>query len=433
MIKLIISFYLFLFLCFFSLARGAFTCSSLFLKKSTANDTSNFEKLNSEIIKKWPELLEILKNPDSFTEKMDARFNQAKIKNPLDPYSFEYIDVVGSLLLDMNKTIDTKSNEIREIIVNLTQSKKRFNFIYRLKYSIEEAKIGLKYLGEIQKELSLILKMNSISYRQTIELMTFYTRLIGHFDRRSSPLWKRMWLEFDDYIIEGYKQLSIKEEYEIYQKRDFRLFRNERKPSRGFKLAEDIFLKAAFDPQKLNVILIPTKSDLDENILMSLLSRYKISLIAVAPTPVLADGFLRPSGQFWNHDMRHESAKYYQGELYAKRNNLTPIQRNEIREKIDYWYYEMKQSLKSVKDEQLKNAIIHIYFNFHHDRGYAFTPSTYLNWNLDHIPFGLQIGMLIGGQKLTFKNPKYFWLADKWLREFWESRLEEELNIINKP
>lgn len=58
-------------------------------------------------------------------------------------------------------------------------------------------------------------------------------------------------------------------------------------------------------------------------------------------------------------------------------------------------------------------------------------PSSYVNAkNYDKGPFGLYLALTLSGQGAPFKNPvKNIPAAQRWLREFWLKRLDQELQL----
>ena len=266
-----------------------------------------------------------------------------------------------------------------------------------------------------------------------MEFSFFYSRLRGQYDTEGYGLMSRFLLAIDQ-RFNGYKQLSPRHELDLYRTRNFELFKTA-KLHKGFKRAEALFRKAFENKDTLETVFIPTNAEVDRDIFYFLMSK-NVHLAGLTTQPLLADGVNRPSGDFWNHDLRHESVKFQNRLEYIERNGLTQKQVAAFETQSQVWYAEYEKALSEVKDPQFREAIDLLHFNFIHDRGYTMAPSTYLSinkWSRIGFTYGLSAMMRASGQGVPFK--KVFGTtkrADDWLVKFWTERLDVERALISR-
>lgn len=366
--------------------------------------------LNERLTNKFPRLAFVNKNPDLFIKEMQARFEAKKKQDPTRAYEFDYSEIGMPLVKDMAEWLTSKINDLGN--------------------ETKEQKVARQYLSDLRAEAQTYLNSNQVSYKALIEFSYFYSRAIGHFDTRPQRPLMRLFL-FIDRSINGYKQLSITKEYDLYKNRQFNVFQK-RSVTKNFRSAEVPF-QDLFKQDHLDTIWVPTNESVNREIFMRLMSK-NINLIGVTSDPILADGVLRPGGDFFNHDVRHESFKYYERGVYIKRHKLNEQQIQKLSEKSEEWYLEFKAELAKVQDPDFRNAIYHLAFNFHHDAGFPLVPSVYIYRVKDHAARNLYYMMELSGQGAGFKEPlKNLKLADQWLTQFWQARLMEETAILYNP
>jgi len=88
-----------------------------------------------------------------------------------------------------------------------------------------------------------------------------------------------------------------------------------------------------------------------------------------------------------------------------------------------------------VKDPELREAVLLLSFNFHHDRGFPIAPSEYLGTKGRLWVQGLLYAtQKVGGEGTPFPHPlRNFRKADAWLKEFWQPRLAAESALWTAP
>lgn len=413
-------------------------CSSLYravgLEAKVANQAEriNAEKLlNDQMSEKFPDLKVILKDPDEFVSTMEQRFQAQKKLTPNNPYLFDYSEVSLPVFKKMDAGIADKLTELKAIKEKL-KTEGKFSSL-RKKYPEEELDTTIKYLEDLKKDISQKISEGKINYQDSIQLSYFYGNAIGNFDTREMSFLNRTLLKIDRHI-EGHKPKSIAEEYEAYKKRDFHLFQEgEVSGSSGYQAAQGPYSDAFHDKDKLQTLIVPNDDALDCDIFMRLMSREKINIVGVTPRPIQADGFLRPSADFWIHDLRHESAKFHKKKMYLEKNKINPADEKKVNDQLDHWYLEMADATNKIKDKDLKNAVDLLIFNFYHDRGYPIAPSSFLNADLNNVHYGLVALLKISKTGLEFKNPiKNLKAAEKWLTDYWTKKLPEEENFLKE-
>jgi hypothetical protein len=387
--------------------------------------------LNNKLSEKFPDLKIILKDPDEFIATMENRFNAQKLLTPENPYLFDYTEVALPVFKKMDKGIADRLEELKAI-----QEKLKTEGIFsslKKKYPEDELKTSIKYLEELKQEISAKISAGKVNYKDTVELSYFYGPVMGHFDTREMSFLNRTMLKLDRHI-EGHKQMPIETEYNAFKNRDFHLFQEGQvSGSSGYVAAQDPFTDAFKDKNKLQTLIVPNDDQLDCDIFMRLMSREKINIVGVTPKPIMADGFLRPSHDFWIHDLRHESAKFHKKKLYLENNKITPENEKKVNDQLDQWYVELDHAVAKIKDPNLKDAIDMLIFNFYHDRGYPIAPSSFINADLNNVHFGL-LGLLkLSKTGVTFKNPiSNLKAAEKWLKEYWIEKIPEEERFLKE-
>ena len=301
----------------------------------------------------------------------------------------------------------------------------------REKLKHQDVETSLQYMASLLSEIQGHLANGKISYATTIEVGSYFARIAGYFDQMKISRWKRLFLRVDRYVS-GYHPLPLEEEYRNYLERKFSLFQPNAaqfgEPI-GFKKYENEFTEAFQDKNSLSVILLPTASALDADVLMRLMSRRKISLVGLAIEPIQADGFYRPSGHFWYHDLRHESAKWVEKIRYMKAHQIPLNKERALDHRADDWLVDLEHSISQISDPNLRAAVEFISFSIYHDAGIPVVPSSYVELSTSH--YFAALSLIIGRENLNFKQPlKSIRDAQKWFAEFWKSRLEQENEFL---
>jgi len=400
-----------------SLAASNGLCSGVFF--------SDTELLNQQILKRYPQLKFVVENPDRFVAEMRKRFEEQKNITPENPYGFDYSEIGIPLMRDLKKDLDLWGIELEQKLSVLPHKNNM--------HSLREAKeiiILIEHSKAMLQEASEYLVANRISYKEVIEYSYFYTRMRGALQAKNQTTLLSFYLFIDRTILNGHRPKSAAQEFELYKNRKFAVF-TAKGFSPGFRQAAGPFEKALFNQEKFDTVWIPSNAPLGPSIFMRLLSR-DINLIGVTHEPILADGILRPSSDFWIHDVRHESLKFFLHKEYKLKNEITLEQSELLSEKIDKWLVEINSSVDKVENKELRSAIKLLIFSFHHDRGFPLIPSVYLTPNKKVlIASVLYMMQKTAGEKVNFKNPiKNLRAADKWLNKFWLDRLEEERSFL---
>ncbi|MES2802178.1 MAG: hypothetical protein V4654_06770 [Bdellovibrionota bacterium] len=402
-----------------ALASPVGMCSGLFV--------SDTEFLNQQMSQHYPHLKFVVENPDVFVAKMRERFNEQKIKTPNDPYMFDYSELGMPLVKDLVKDLDTWKAELDVKISKQSLNKDLFS-----RHQVKEMQILSDYSTALSKEAAGYLLTGKVTYKQIIEFAYFYARMRGSLEARTQTPLLRLYLFIDRTILNGHHPKSAAQEYNHYLKRRFSVFTG-KGFSPGFREAAAPFAKASFNPEKLETVWIPTNAPLERNIFMRLLSR-DINFIGVTNTPILADGILRPSSDFWAHDARHESVKFFLLKNYKLKKELTQNQAEQLSINIDKWLVELNHEVANVENKELRGAIELLIFSYHHDRGFPLIPSVYLTPNKQvFYTIVLYAMQKTAGEEVQFSNPSQnLKAANIWLKDFWLKRVGEEKAFLDK-
>lgn len=426
MMKLV---FLFLSLLLFSFGALALNCD-IYLR--SPEEMAAYRAINKRLADKYPVLKSVMKDPEEFILTTRAKFEAQKLLTPDNPYGFDYSELGMPALESMNTEITEKVVNFKARVAELEAKTGVWAYLttpFRAK-KIKEYEIAMQYLDDVQREIQGYLMAGKVDYKNLYEISYFYSRAIGHFDLKLLNVRDRLLLYIDRYL-QGYKQLKIEKEYALFQQRSFSVFQKE-SPVDGFQQASKTFEDAFMNQDKLEMIILPTTEELGPDIFSRLVS-YDVFPISMTSKPVAADGFVRPGGDFWMHDIRHSSAIFATRKDYNTMYNLGLNQVTELRAKSEIWKTELDTARKKIEDKELRYAIGFFMFNFHHDRGYPMLPSSYVDDHLDHVPYLLYYTLKASKQPLGFKNPQATMnKAYAWLQDFWLQRLEEEKAILNK-
>ncbi len=380
---------------------------------NSSNPTLAFNRFMSD---KYPKLSIVLKDPDQFFSTMRERFHAYRAIHINDPYMFDYSEIGIPLVADIATNLDRKILELQN---NSNSSIKPREII-----------VATQYLRKLKEESQRILSRGSVGYIELMHFQYFYSRAIGHFDTHGFRAIDRWFLPLDR-SLEGYQQLSIDQEYSLYIDQRFSVFQKTT-TSEGFNAAASSFANAFSDPVELRQIWVPTNVALERDIFMRMMFK-DIHFIGVTYDPILADGFLRPGGDFNMHDVRHESAKFFEKENYINTNHLNEYQIQQMNKEVDRWALELAYENSQIKNHDLKEAVNHLAFNFHHDRGYPLIPSVFLNRDKNLTAYLLYHAMIIGNQGMPFPFPAInLQRASKWLEKFWNERLSDEVKVVHQ-
>lgn len=411
-------------------AFSAPMCSSVF--------QTSTEQLNDLMSNRYPQLSVMLKDPTSYFELYKKRFEEQKRLTPETPYHFDFSEMGMPLVVDINQYLEAKITTVKadmSAFQTKRDSRNKISRLIRSKFDGKKQKdfeTYIAYLTDLQKEAQTILATGHISYQRLVEFSYFYNRAAGRFDTSKYPL-KDRFLLFTDRLLEGYKPLPIAEEYLLYKEGKFEVFQMASK-YKGYRDAEAKF-EADFDNKdELKQLWIPTNAALGNSVLMRLMNT-KIHLVGVTDAPIWADGYNRPAGDFWMHDVRHESFKYSEVQKYLEKQDLTDAQFEKMKSKMDDWLVELNQETAKIENQDLRKAVALTSFNFHHDAGFPLIPSMFLTEK--NTTKNLYLMYTISGHGTFFKDPwKNLDRADAWLKDFWGKRIDQEyeaLDLVKSP
>ncbi|QDK37395.1 hypothetical protein [Bdellovibrio sp. NC01] len=400
-------------------------CSSVFYTST--------ESLNDLMTKRYPSLDKLLQDPNAFYETYRQRFHAQKELTPDHPYRFDFSEMGMPLVRDIDKYLEVKIDSVTKELAEFKEkraSRMKLSRIVRTKFDNAKEKnleTYVEYLKDLRGESQEIMNDGHVSYERVVEFSYFYNRAAGRFDTNKYPM-KDRFLLLTDRLLEGYKPLPIAEEYRMYKNRDFGVFQM-KSVYKGYRDAEKIFAKDFKATDELKQLWIPTNAALGNSVLMRLMNT-KIHLVGVTDAPIWADGYNRPAGDFWMHDVRHESFKYYEAQNYIEKNQLSDAQFDRMKSKMDDWLVELNSEIAKIEDVNLKKAVSLTIFNFHHDAGFPLIPTMFLTKK--NTTKNLYTMYVVSGHGTYFENPwKNLDRADAWLKDFWGKRVEQENEALD--
>lgn len=397
----------------------------------TADEMAAYKAQNDKLAAKYPSLALVLKDPDAFRDSTKAKFAAQKMAAPENPYGFDFSDYGLPVMQDFQKALEAEIDKVEGALKELNDGEWSWvpSFLSGHDAAVKEHETGLALLNALKTEVEGHLEKGSIDYKRTQELGFFVARALGHFDMDQIGLRDRTLLKADRYM-QGYESLSIEEELARYKANDFSVFQKE-SPVEGFKLVHQSFEDAFFNPDAMEMVSLPTCEHLGPGVFMRM-SSYDMFVMGVAAEPEAADGFVRPGGDFWLHDVRHSSSIFGKRKMYEMEHGLSELQQHKLQKKIDLWKTELNAERKKVPSKELRYAIGFFMFNYHHDRGLPMVPSSYHKEKVDHVPRLLYAMLQVSDQPIGFEKPmETLTAAYDWLQDFWLSRLPEEQAIID--
>lgn|GEM_PF-1647314 len=396
----------------------------------TDDEMAAYNAVNQRLAKANPGLAFVLADPDLFVADMKSRFHEQKQLTPTTPYAFDIKDIAQPCFESMSQQLGEEITKAASLVDDLQQKRDNSwmpSFLQGNK--LDEAKAGLAHLKTLKAEVDTHLSAETIPYRRAQELSYFVARSFGMFDMPKIGLRDRLLLRVDRHL-QGYQDLKPSQEAAAFKANDFSVFQKQ-SPVGGFKAAEKSFDEAFFNPDAMDMVSIPTTEHLGPGPFMRLVS-YDIYLMGMTQEPASADGFVRPGGDFWVHDVRHASAIFHERQKYEEKHNLGKPQRAKLEKQIDRWKAELDAARKDVPSKELRYAIGFLMFNFHHDRGYPMVPSSYADDTAnDRVPRLLYTMLKVSDQPRGFDNADATLNeAFAWLKEFWGQRAGQEQDIL---
>ncbi|WP_409479701.1 hypothetical protein [Pseudobdellovibrio sp. HCB154] len=414
-------------------AQAQMACVSLF--------ETPYETLNARLTKRYPRLEFMTKDPRGFIKEIQERYKEQRLKDPAHALEFDYSDVAMPMVEYSAKHLETKISETTILISETKMMLEEVSSLRILKKRILEKQVkeyeaAEQFYKALANEARFYLAQNKVSYQKSIEFLYYFSRAYGHFETRKLPFMTRFYLGIDR-AFQGYKQLPIEKEFARYQERKFEIFQR-KSAVNGFVISEKSYLEALQHPEvkapteELKAIIVPLYDAIGREFLMRYMPT-EISVVGVTHESIEADGFKRPSGDFWMHDIRHESARQQEIKSFMEKNDMTLEQWHKFSSLQEKWYLEYKKHLGLIQDKELKEAIELSTFNYFHDRGYPFVPSVWKNRKSMHVYYGLVLMLTLSGQGTGFKNVRLNTkIASDWLDKFFEARLAEEAEGLSQ-
>lgn len=396
-------------------------CSFLYRYKKNESQQKVYNDFNKKLAQKYSDLSFMLEDPEQFINEMNQRFLLQKKSDPSNAYGFDFSEIGMPFIRSLSEPLNSIEKEF-EIKIQTIKNKKKL-------YDYEQ---GLKFLTKLKDEQALYLKAGRISYIDLIHYSYFYTKMTGVFYYNELDSFNRVLLQADRAIM-GYKQGNFEKEYQGYIDNKYRVF--EGKANHGnFRKAEPIFAKELFDNERLNLLIIPSHLYFGRDIFNRLL-KYDLYIVGAANKPIAADGFMRPPGDFWTHDIYHSAHNHRMKTLMrnGELKSFTQESIHELESEVDIWLKEFYLELAKVDDVKLKKAITLVFFNYHHEQGHPILPSEYIRVKPDPIVYLLYLVSIINKQHPGFNNPSaYIPKAWKWMREFWLPKLSIQNRILKE-
>lgn len=409
----------------------------------SAKQRAIYDKANLKQAEQHDILAKVLHDPRAYKKELQSRFEAQKAVTPQDPYQFEFGDYGVPVLKDIEVQLDGEIEKLHEKMGLTPKSSAEATGIKAAFAAIGDLfnpfhwmadknyEVGLKFLQELKADIAGHVKDGSVSYRRLQELASYSATALGHFDDEDLNLRDRSMLVIDRHLL-GKESGNIAEEYRRYKDNDFKIFRKEAGDS-GIRLAQDTFVHDFFDPNELKLVSLPVARSLGPGVFMQMLP-HDMFLMGVSPDPAAADGFNRPGGDFFLHDMRHSSSIYTKRKIYEREHHLNDAQKEKLEVMQSVWKDEMKEAKKAIEDKELRYAIGFLSFNHHHDRGIPELPSSFLSEDHGGVANKLYTALEISGQPIGFQHPKEtLKKAYDWLQEFWLQRLPQEEAILGGP
>ncbi|MBS2035713.1 hypothetical protein JST97_12050 [bacterium] len=387
---------------------------------------------NDEMAKKYPGLALVLKDPDAFMAEMSKRFDEQKQVNPQDPYAFDFSEYGMPFLKGLGGKLESKIEALKAEQEQLHNTFFLSPAAFGRAEKIADRGVGIEFLQALKNECAGLTEQGQVSYKRIQAIGHFAAYALGHFDHEKLNLPTRAFLEIDRHI-EGHEDVSIQEQFRRYRDNQFTVFQA-KAGSKGYARVEERYVKGFSNPDKLEMINLPSMDELENDIFMRMMN-HPIYIAGVTGQPIPADGFVRPGGDFFLHDVRHNSGIFVERMDYIERNQMSPEQVAKMDKRSEVWYREFTEAVDKIKDPGLKGAVELVAFNFHHDRGHLMMPSNYLKDGAGPVPRALYAALKVSGQGAAYgvdKGLPNLSRGHEWLQDFFLSRLDQEIEILGK-
>ncbi|MFZ4405502.1 MAG: hypothetical protein ACOYOK_15500 [Pseudobdellovibrionaceae bacterium] len=408
-------------------------CSNLFSEQHSLS-----QSIESKSKTKKDNLDFAQRDPHGFFLDVENRFMLQKKNTPDRPYGFEIpeiapaVDFMISILQNRKNeygygenVVWRKKDQSWLKIFKKTKNDKLILSLYK-KYRAER-----QFINDLLQDLQAI-KENKFPYDQIIKSAFYTSKVLAITADRNLP-WKSFILD----QVQNAKIASIAEEYENYksEKKILSPIKNRFNKNYIFTQNEEIF-----DPNKLQMILIPFSGNITAHDFLKLRST-PIYIIGLTDGLFKADGWKFNEHQVLVHDVYyHAGMMNLGGKEFLKAYDLNSNQIEKLRAKQKEWYDLFKQEIKKISNPALKNAILDVALTIVHDRGPQWYPNTFIEWadnykkyfnslTLSRIYLYLNRQMhILRISENLIENVKYTDMAVLWLADFWSQEL-----IVNDP
>jgi len=129
------------------------------------------------------------------------------------------------------------------------------------------------------------------------------------------------------------------------------------------------FERAFHNPDHLESLWVPTNAAIGREVLMRLMPK-SIEIVGVTAQPHHGRRLPPPGRRFL--DARRcgtRASSCRKRQRYIERHQLGEAQMRALDAKAEEWANELEQASQAVKDPELREAVLLLSFNFHHDRG----------------------------------------------------------------
>lgn len=400
----------------------------------STEEKAAYDANNVEMAAKYPGLAVVLKDPDAFIGTMRQRFDEQKKLTPNDPYSFDFSEYGVPFLKNLGDKIGGKIEALKAEQEQLHNTFFLSPAAFGRSEKIKDRGVGIEFLQALKSESDKLSEGGQVSYKRIQEIGHFASYALGHFDHEKLSLGQRAFLEIDRHI-EGHEDVTIQEQFRRFQKNEFTVFQA-KAGSKGYDRVEKHYVNAFQNPDKLEMLNLPSMDELEGDIFMRMMN-HPIYIAGVTDNPIPADGFVRPGGDFFLHDVRHNSGIFVEREDYIKRNNMSPEQVAKMDKRGEVWYREYRDEVAAIPDAGLRGAVELVGFNIHHDRGHLMMPSNYTKDGAGPVPRALYAALKVSGQGKEYgvdKGLPNLNRGHEWLQNFFLSRLDQEIEILgHKP
>lgn len=397
---------------------------------------TNYKARNEVLAKRYPQLEYIFKDPEAFVQTMKQRFEAQKRITPEDPRLFDFPEA-ATTMKDIRADLETFR---QEVAVDLRSSKDTFRnrlahtFLGRRSSKVETLSKTLSYIHKLQRDLDVMIESNHYPYRDTVYTLYYYSRIRGIFQFKDLSTYYQV-AKYIDMSMHGYRRLNIDAELNLYKAKESPIIQvRSGKIAHEFRVAEVPFRESFERLDTLDFVIIPSTHALGSSAFMHVLP-HKIHFLGATNTPVPADGFNRPGGLFWMHDVRHEADRFMKMTSYRKANNMTAKQEETMALLSQQWQADFLKLKNSITDPELKASVEHYHFYTHHDVGVPLVPSMFLSHHKDGMAvyYAFLFHKRNAGQEIGFKN----WFANtrktqEILTKFWQERLPLEQQLLRK-